>query len=74
MLNQLSLELAARDLAARRIAEARMDALAAQLPRPAASLPAAAARHALAASLRLLAYRLDPSTAYEPRLVAANSR
>jgi hypothetical protein len=74
MLNQMSVELLARDLADRRVAEARMEALAAQLPPKAPSLPAAAARHVVASSLRLLAYRLDPSLASEPRMVAANSR
>jgi hypothetical protein len=74
MLNQMSVELLARDMVLRRIAEAEMEALAAQLPPNAPVPPVSVARHAVAASLRGLAHRLDPSIAHEPRLAVANSR
>jgi len=67
MLNPMSAELLSRELTQRRIAEAAQQALAAQAPRSPASLPLAAARHALAFGLRGLAVRLDPSVTSEPR-------
>lgn len=61
MVSPLTLETLAQDIARERAREAQQHALLAQLPRAPHTLPFATARHGIAAALRTVATRLDPS-------------
>jgi hypothetical protein len=74
MTSPLLLEDHARSLIHDRLAQARNDALAAELRGTRPSFRASTARVRLADGLRFLARRLDPSIVCEPRLVIARFR